>query len=263
MTVIIETPHADNQSPMVLFANVLTEGTLTASTEAADGAGANAVDGITSDYWTPTAMPATLTVVLGAAQGCDCGFLVAHTLGTDGATINLQSWTGSVWQTRLSHTPTDDQPILFIFDEVSSDEWRFEITGATAPSIGVAMIGKRLVFPQGIRTGYAPIYNAKEIEVLPGRSLGGHFLPSRIKRKGARGTISFAQFDRTYVEGAFEAFNIHYDEAKPFVFASGPSVFTKDVAFCRRDPGASTISPNHPNTGDLMSISLSVEAYVE
>ena len=263
MTVLIQLPHNDNNSPMVLYQNILEDGVLTASSETVDGVKESAIDGLTSDYWTPSALPASLEVDLGVGTTCDCAFIEAHTLGTVGATINVEKWNGATWVQILSHTPTDDQAILFIFAPGTADQWRFTLTGTTPPSIGVAMIGKRLVFPQGILAGYKPIYNAREIDVLSGNSIGGHFMPTRIVRKGASGSVNFAPFDRLYVEGDFEEFNRHYDDVKPFVFASGPATFTKDVTFCRRAPNASTISPSHPNTGDLMNVTLNVEAYVE
>ena len=54
-----------------LFRNVFAEGVLAWSSQSADGFAANALGPQTYDFWTPTALPATLSVTLGAAVECD------------------------------------------------------------------------------------------------------------------------------------------------------------------------------------------------
>lgn len=264
MTIIIESSASgdpDNSQPTVLFDSVLTRGTLVASTEATDGAGSNATNGKTNDFWTPTALPATLETTLSAAEECDCAAIVGHTLGTDGATLEVDYHDGATWQTLSTTSPTTDETIFIIFGAQTRTRWRIRITGSTIPSIAVALIGKRLSLPGGVTLSYTPIYKAKDVELLSGVSRKGHFIGNRVQRRGASTTISLAPIDRSWIESNLDPFNNYFDDGGAFVFASAPSVFTKDAAYCWR--GNSTLRPSHSVSGDLEDISMQVNAYVE
>lgn len=250
-----------NEMPMVLFENYLSTGTLSASTEASDGAKENIADESTADFWTPTALPAWIETDAGSAVTVDCAAIVAHTLGSEGATVEVQYYNGSGWTTVASVTPTDDEIILVLFGEETRQRWRFYITGTTVPSIGVGMIGQRFVFESNVVAPYTPIKMSEEIELLTSVTLGGNFLGNRVRRTGARTTVAFAPALATWVRGTLEPFRQHFNNGQPFVFASSPTFVPNDAAYCFRSDRAQPMNPTFAQDGLFMSFSMDVDAY--
>lgn len=257
----VDPAATDPLASMLLFRNVLAEGTLAASTEAADGAAANALGPQTYDYWTPTAVPATLAVTLADDVECDCAAIVAHDLGSKGATVEVQYYdtATTAWVTAQTVTPTDDSTILMIFPAEESDQWRFRVTSHIA-SIGVAMIGPRLLIPGGTQASYTPLNLALDIELMPSVSIAGQFLGTRINRMGAGASIALSTQERAWIEGAFAPFIAHYNGGQPFVWASCPNALKDDVSYCWRSGG--TLQAAYGAGALFGEVALEVEAYV-
>lgn len=221
-----------------LFRNVLAEGTLAWSSQSADGFAANALGPQTYDFWTPTALPATLSVTLGAAVECDACAIIGHTLFTAGATVAVEWWNGSAWITAHSVTPTDDRDLMLIFGAQSSAQWRIRVTGAAVmPSISVAMIGPRFIIPDGVAADYVPLNLALDIDLAPSITVKGQYVGTFVKRTGGATSISLAQQRREWIEDEARPFIAHYNEGAPFVWSSCPDLLPDDMAYCWRSGG--------------------------
>lgn len=255
----IEPGATDTGLPMILWQNVLAQGTLAASSEAPDGFGTNALGPQTYDYWTPTSVPATLAVTLASARQCDACAIFGHTLASAGATLQVQHWNGSTWVTVATATPTTDEPLLFIFPAVSSTQWRIRLTGAVA-SISIAMIGKRLVVPGGVQTGYVTLDMAKSIELIASSSVTGQFFPSRVNRKGAQTTISFATQEREWIEAEATGFIDHFNGGGTFAWAGAPDLLPRDLGYCRRAGGV--LAATYDAGAIYGELAMEVDAYV-
>lgn len=260
MIYIERTEVATDKAPLVLWDNILLDGTVTASTEATDAPIENTLTDSTWDYWQPTTTSGTVTLTL-AGTASALG-IAAHDLGSKGATINVKADGVSVLDSTVS--PADDKPILILFDSTTSTtNWSIEITGASAAfSIGNLSLGVPTVFESGIVPSYTPLYMAEDIELLQNTSLGGQFFQNRIVRKSAETSIQLNILERSFVEGAtFQNFRDYYNSGKTFFWAGGPSVFGGDVAFCRRTSGGE-IKPTFANNGIFYQVGLQLEAYV-
>lgn len=255
----IEPLAAATGLPMILWQNVLAQGTLLASSETLDGFAANALGPQTYDFWTSASVPATLAVTLGAAQECDACAIFGHTLGTAGATIEVQYWDGAAWVTVATASPTNDEPLLFIFPAVSSTQWRIRITGAVA-SISIAMIGKRLIVPGGIQTGYVTLDMAKSVELIASSSVTGQFFSARVNRKGAQTSIAFATQERDWIETQAQDFIDHFNAGGTFVWASAPDLLTRDLGYCRRAGGV--LAATYDAGAIYGELAMEVDAYV-
>jgi len=245
---------------MVLYRNVLSEGTLAWSSQTTDGAAANALGPQTYDFWTPASLPATLSVTLPGAVACDCAAIVAHTMGTVGATAHIEYHDGSSWVTVASVAPADDSDILVLFGEVVAAQWRFRITGTDEPSIGVAMIGPRLLIPNGVQPDYTPINLSLNVELMPSVSVAGQFLGTRVQRQGAGTSINFAPQDRWWIETEAVGFIAHFNSGLPFIWASCPDELRDDMAYCWRAGGV--LSASYGAGALYGSMSMDVSAYV-
>jgi len=262
MTMVIELGAQDIQGASLLYDNILSAGTLTASTEAVDGAAANATDDATWDFWTPTAAPAWLRVDYGAGVECDGAGIAAHTLFTVGATVAVQSSDdNATWVTQSTVTPTDNAAIMFCFPAITARYWRIYITGGVA-SIGVTFIGKRLAFYAGVLSGHVALNNAVRTELLNSETISGQFVKNRIIRRGAETSINFGLVATEFADGVFAPFKTHYNEGKTFFYAGSPLRWPLDMGYCWRPESAGDIMPAYTEGGALAELSMEVAAYV-
>lgn len=250
-----------NAQPMVMFRNLLAEGTITDANLPATAPRANAATESTFDFWQPATVPETLRATLGASQAADGAFFAAHNLGTAGATLTVQYFDGSTWQTQATYAPTSDEPFGFIWPTRSATGWGIQISGAVA-QIGVAWIGPRLVIPGGVLPDYVPIWGAKRVERYAGVSRRGQFFGQRIERAGARLTPAFMDVPYSFAQSTLADFRDHYNDGKAFVWASAPGIFPEDAAYVWASEGANLQSPVRSG-GDWCGLSMDVEAYVE
>jgi hypothetical protein len=264
MTIRIETALTSLDSlPTILFNNLFLSGTLSASSEAAGFPKENAISENTNKAWKPTSLPATLSVDLGTSRLINSFAIVAHECGSKGNTVTLQSSTNnSTWTTRCTVTPTDDTTILGLFNTVLARYWRIQISNGTAPAIGVAMIGSRFNLPAGVKPPYTPVWLSQTYELLTANTMGGQFLGNKINRKGGMTSINLVSVERGFAEGTLLPFREHYNLGKAFVWASGPSIFTKDVGYVWRT-NDSVMAPTFDENGSWMSVSMEVNAYGE
>lgn len=247
----------------VLYSNAFGRGTLAASSAAADGAAANIVGPATWDYWKPVTVPADITVTLAAAETCDMLAIAAHDLGSKGATLVLKYSVSAVsaYITLATVTPADDDALAVIFAPVSGMRWRLEITGASVPSIGVAMIGARLVIPGAVQSPYVPMNFARRVELMGGASLGGQLFDSRVKRLGLQNSMRFAPVLRSFVDASLAPFVVAYDAGLPFFWSVAPSYFANDLAYVRRAEGAGELRPAVSDGGAWCDLAFEVEGY--
>lgn len=264
MTIVItNTPTSNDSLPTILFDNFFLDGTLSASTEATGYPKENAVSENTNKSWKPTALPANLNVDLGVATAVDSFAVVAHNCGTKGNTIELQSSPdNTTWTTRCTIVPTDDTTMLGLFTSVSVRYWRILISNGSVPNIGVVMLGQRFNFPAGVKAPYTPVWLSQQYELLTATTLGGQFLGNKVLRQGGRTTINLVSLERNFAESNLTNFRLHYNSGKAFIWAAGPSVFSKDVGYVWRTEN-SVMAPSFDENGSWMSVSMEVDAYGE
>lgn len=264
MTIEIEAGTVAQDKPSILWDNIFERGTVTASSTAVDGDAANAyAEDTTFDFWTPDTNFGVITVDMGSDVECDCLGVAAHTLGTVGTEITVESSdNGSDWVIRGRVTPITDDTLMLFFPIVSARYWRVYMDDTIA-SIGVIKLGKRLIIPTGVLSGHTAINHAQEVELLNNMSVKGQFLGNRIVKLGAETSINFGMIEADFVDNDMAAFEAHYNEGRSFFYAGSPRKFPKDVGYCWRQDRAGTLRPNYQEGGELMQVELQVAAYVE
>lgn len=250
-----------NAQPTVIYRNLMAEGTITNSTLPTTAPRANAVSEGTFDYWLPASVPDTLQCTFGGAQTADGCLIAGHTLGSAGATVNVQYYNGSSWVTLVSATPTDNDPILLLWPARSATGWGIQITTAVA-QISALMIGPRLGIPGGIVPGYTPQWASRVITKYPGVSRRGQYFGQRVERAGLSMSASFMPIEYSYALTTMAGFRKHYDDGKAFAWASAPSVFGEDCAYVWAPEGAVIRMPVLAG-GQLVNLSIDMEGYAE
>lgn len=253
--------YADaNAQPMVAYRNLLAVGTIASGTSPASAPRLDAVTEDTTEYWLNATVPATLRSTLAASEPADLCYIGGHNLGTAGASLQVQYYDGAAWQTIATITPDDDQPFMVIFPRRSATAWGIQITGAVA-QIALAWIGPRLIIPGGVTPDYRPVWASHRVEKYPGVTRRGHFRGQRIERTGASLSASFMPIDHDYALNEMAAFRAHYNEGRAFIWAPAPGPFREDFAYCWAPDGAS-FAPSIMAGGDLVTLSLTMEAFI-
>jgi hypothetical protein len=250
---IIKEGSYDTRKPTVLYDNLFAQGTLTASS----GVGENAISGTTWDFWQGTGA-STLEVDLGVGAEANCLFVDAHNLFTVGSALSVEYWNGSAWVVIEAITPTDNTAIMVIFPDTTASKYRI---GATGADIGVVILGKRLVFPQGVDNGHTAINHARRIDVLGGDSLNGQFTGQQIIKRSADTSMTFPLLDASWVDTDMAEFETHYDNALPFAFATNPQAYPKDMGYCQRPQGASELRPRYYEGGLYEEFTMALGVY--
>jgi len=244
--------------------------TVSTSTEETDAEGDSVINGLTWDFWQPTAVPGIVAFTFSEAITADYCGVAGHTLTETGNSVELQYWDAgaspAAWVSLGSVVPgseTGNKTIMFLFDSVSSAIWRLIVSGGTTttmPVLGVVNIGVALVLERMIYGGHTPITLSKNTTIRPNKSEGGQFLGRSIIRQGASTTINLDNITAAWVRSDLYPF-MESSRTYPFFFAWRPTAtYADEVAYCWTK---SDIKVSNKGQANLMSTSFSVDAIVE
>ena len=218
-------------SPIIGYDNVFNQGNISATSEAAGFAKENAVDWLTYDFWKPTAA-GTVYLTVNAGYGSDVDYLgiAAHDLGTNGATAQLEYWTGSAWAVASAVlAPTNDNVLFTTFTSVNSDQFRLKIVSPTAASkIGIVSAGQRLALERNVRVGWVP-------PLISGYDIAAHFSEennllgrSLITRMGSA-TVDLTGLTESWLRSNWIGL-LNHAKSKPFFMQWDSTGHTSEVA---------------------------------
>lgn len=237
--------------------NWLSGGTAVASTTATDYFANGPLNSMTYEGWKPTALAATWEYNHGSAAQCDYCCIGAHTMGTSGNSLQVQYWDGAAWQNLIPTTAiTNDMAVMAIFGRQTRQRWRINITGGTAPEIGVVKFGLSMQMPRPMFGGHSPLELSRQTELRSNDSETGEFL-GRTKQRVTMATgFAWQHLDDAWVRSTFRPFQKAM-ETEPFFIAWRPSEYS-EAALCRTD---SVPVPQNMGIRNLMAVEMSVRAY--
>ena len=193
-TIIDEASLSDALKPRIGHENLFRDGTVSASTEALNGAVAQAYDGLTYDAWVSTGGATEWVRVQVAGSptpSADYMAVAAHTLS--GCTLTPQSSNdGSSWSDLASaFTAVNDRPIVWEFAATQANYFRLSITNAPgAVSIGAIHAGLKLTMERGLAIGFEPPSLNEDVTFTNAMSEGGQILGRAIVRRGVETDIA-------------------------------------------------------------------------
>lgn len=263
MSVIFSTgyslPSGDepiNNARIAHARNWLTGGTITASTTATDFFAAGPDNSLTYERWKPSALPATWEYDHGSAAEVDYCCIGAHTLGTNGNTLQVQYFNGTTWTGVIPATAiTSDMPIMAIFPPQTRQRWRIQISNGTAPEVGVIKFGKALQMQRAIYGGHTPLDYSRQTVMRQNRSVTGEFLGRTKLRNTLRTSFDWAHLSRAWIDANWKDFQLACEE-EPFFIAWRPGQFS-EVGLCYTDQ---VPAPQSMSIRDLFQVSLGVTA---
>lgn len=265
MISILGAAGPNDARPVVLFDSLFWRAgaAIAASSTAAGSFAADIAGPQTFDWWKPATMPATLTLTLPAAEFADMFALVAHDMKSRGASLVLRYSPNltTAFTDLAAVTPPDDGPLGLIFPSTFARRWQISVTGANAPALGVAMIGRRFSLPTAVTAPYVPLARARRVELLAGNSLGGQMFDARIKRGGGDARISFNPVPRAWADSDLRPFADAYDAGRPFFFGASPALAPDDLAYARRAARAGELRPAWRDGARWADLAFEVETY--
>ena len=256
--------ESEGVNPLMLFDNFLLGATVVTSPSSP-----GVVDALTQstyDAWTFNT-PQTVTFDLGSAKEYSALGIVGHNLSQQEVSVQLFSSVDNSTFLPINataHLITDKDTLLFVFNKRETRYFRIVFISGTSTGtfIRSLILGFPLEMPGGIAYGYTPIWLSQERELLVSKTMNGQFIGNRVVSKGAMTDIPLLSVERGFIEDDLQPFMEHYNEGKPFIFAGGPSIFNKDVAYVWRQDGAE-MRPTFDQSGNWMSLTMSVEGYVQ
>lgn len=232
------------------------------------GSTADLVDNpLTRNRWVPfgtasAAAEASIRLDTVSALEATCMCIGAHNLGTTGTVIDFEhdSDGNDTWTVIGSHTPTDDSPIMFFFDPITSDRWRVTVTSDGLPSIGVIRIGDPLVFERPFYAGFTPGRMNRGTEVIGSLSRTGELMGRSIRRTVLSEMYNWDNLTEAWVRANLDGPTgvLQSMEINTAFIAWRPEIATQDTTYIMR---ASTTPPTSKGIRDLWQFSMSVEGY--
>lgn len=231
-------------------------GTVAASTETTGYEATLAANAWPYQAWRPTAVSATWELDFGGTQWVSYCGIAGHDMASKGNTVAFQRWTGSAWVTVASNTPTDNQPILFLATRRQMTKARIEITGGTAPSVGVIRFGDVTEFPQ--RSAYVGRQDFQQKIAAEYRSTisdGGAILGRYIARRSQTIALQVDHLSETWKAATLDPLITHLETEAVFV-ADRPSVFPQSLVY-----GLTTgpVVPERTMPNSAVSVSVAME----
>lgn len=252
-----QNPLSDWDNLPLSHARILYDNKLNATTTAA---AEPALTPNTWERWTDAGGTDSVRFQTSSATTVDAIGIGAHNLGTAGTEIQVETATtlGGPWTEQGYATPTDNEPLLFLFDPVEDVvDVRISITGGSDREIGVIYAGRALQMYQPIYGGHGPIDLSASTEYQSNMSESGQFLGRNIVRKGTEANYSFKNLDPEWVREKLKPF-IDSARTAPFFIKWRPDRYD-DIALCYT---TDDIRPTNMGGGSgLMQVNFSVKGH--
>ena len=202
---------------------------ITGTTPASGYPIANLFNYFTFDGYKPdTSGASNVDVNLSAANACDYFAFYNSNLADNGGSIVLQYWNGAAWVDCFApYSPTDNAPQLFIFAEVSSDQYRILIDSTPASIVSVVSFGKSLPVPYGLTTSFASPHNAQQYRNRTNESETGNFIGRSVRKEAVPFTVSTELLQYDWMRDEWRDFLRHL-ERRPCFFKWSNTTYTDE-----------------------------------
>lgn len=251
--------------PQVNTAVVLWNNTILPSGMDNPGLGgmANVTDPATWSVFNPSWQNANIKYDAGSVISVNSMGLAAHTIGTSGASVQLQySQDGVSWSNAFSrYTPITNEDLFFIFPSVTARHFRISFIGG-GYVLGVASVGMALMLPHSPLDGYTPLHHARRYTKLFNDSIKGQFLGNRVLASGAETSVEFGFIDRAWIESNIRGFEQHFNQGGTFFYAGCPSKYPLDMGYCRAASDEDVLNITWTERDKMAELDFNIQSYV-
>lgn len=238
--------------------NWLTGGTVAASSTATGYFADGPNNSLTYEKWQANGSTfATWAYTHTGAAECDYCVIAAHNLGTASVTVDVQAEISATWTTLVSFTPTDDEPIMALFEPRTQTKWRLRLVySGDEPTIGVIKFGKALQMERPIYNEYTVPNFARQTILRSTYSESGEFLGRTKQRTYLEIPLRWSIISRSWADTNWYP-AIKAMESEPFFIAPIPD--SRDDVIFGQTTGALP-APAETASG-YMSLQVDVRGY--
>lgn len=243
--------HLDH--PRVLWGSATRRGVISATSEDAGFLAVNAGTATTADKWRPTSLPASWSLTLDANEQINAVAIDTHTLGSTGTTIAVEVSDGTAFETVLTITPDDDEPIAVLFEAREASIVRLAFTGAGIPQIGCIHVSYALEVPQLVYNGApTPIDLAFETSFDTNQSAQGQYQGRSVLHTKTMNEITVTHLRECWVRETMLPF-IKDAREYPYFLLERPFTQPTALSYKWRD---SDVKPQRMGILDFMQVEL-------
>lgn len=264
MTVLFESGYSVGANQPLTHARIAhsynwkTGGSVTSSATETGYSNDAADNTLTYDRWKPSGLAATWTYTFAGSTSFDYCAIAAHTMGTNGNTLQVQVDNSGAWDNLIPATAiTSDAPIFCIFSTQTDTAARIRITNGTAPEIGVIKFGTALQMPRPIFGGHRPFDFTRQPILQANKSATGEFLGRSVIGSTYGNAFDWQHLEYSWVSSNWPDFQ-RAAQDEPFFVAWRPDGTYGHVAFGQTDE---VPIPQTMGIRDLMSVSLQVDGH--
>jgi len=157
-------------------------------------------------------------------------------------------------------SPTDDSPIMFLHDGVSSAEWRVQVDRAGGPKIAVIRIGSALTMERPFFGGFSPAHWNRTDMLSGNKSECGQFLGRDIINKGFTARYEWKNLSDSWVRTNLDGMGglIRAVRKEPFFIAWRANDY-QDCDYVWT--AAPVAGPIYSGTRDLVDFTIEAEGH--
>lgn len=183
--------------------------------------------------------------------------LAAHNLGTSAGRLTIEQGAGHTDIMGASITPTDNEPIMAIFEPETPTEWRLVIDRGVLPEIGIVRWGSALQFTRPIFGGQEPLALARKTVMRSNKSTTGEWVGRTKLRTALETSFDWSNIESDWVRDNWPDFQ-KAAEDEPFFLAWRPITYS-EAGYCSITQHQ---TPTNIGVRKLMSLSLSVTGFL-
>lgn len=227
----------DAYAPLFGWRNQVSVSNVAADSATFAGPVTNLANPSTSLLWVSGSTAEQLVTVTDLAGEIDYVGIARHNFGSAGIQVSVEAITAesapSYVEIFSAQLPADDSPLVLRFakDFYSAVRLRL-VPDGTAPRAAVLFIGKLLAIVPGIRPGFTPISEARDIQLVNGLSEAGEHLGSIVVGASLSTTAQFDDIDPDFYDSDVRPFVRGASAGDPFFFVWDPATHPDDAAFC-------------------------------
>lgn len=249
----------DNKLPFVVWDNFLNRTNTVASSTSSATSVLNVIEENTVDFWRPAAAGNSWIRVDGVDNRLiDTVAIRGHNLFSIGATIRVRNGSGV---TIAEYVPKSNGVIVISFPEVRGiSQLYVDFISTGQALVGSLLVGRKLIFPRGIDgSGFRQIEFSTVTDLLVNKSQSGQLINNRVVRRGISADLPINPIDYAFAHGRFKQFVKHYNDGRPFLFTSSPSLAPNDAGWFWRPASASDMDVTTISSGMYAQFSIPAE----
>ena len=227
----------DAHAPLFGWRNQVALSNIAADSQTDAGPVTNLANPATSLLWVSGSSAEQLITVTDLVDEIDYVGIARHNFGSAGVEISVEAVTAASSPNFVEvfspQQPADDSPLVLRFSKDFYSAIRIRISpDGTAPRAAVLFIGELLAIKPGIRPGFTPIGEGRDIKLVNGLSEAGEHLGSIIIGASLSTVAQFEDIDPDFYSQVVQPFVRGASAGDPFFFVWDPATHPDDASFC-------------------------------